>query len=129
MPTSRTGAEPGYSLVEVMAAIVVLTVAIVPMVGMFDAALRAVGTSGDYDVARACAGQKLEQFKSLPYEIVGGLPDGVCEPSGFGYEVDEEFVDSGLESAEGDQGLTKVTVTVRWDEGDSYSTTGIVSRW
>src|SRR5215210_5834903 len=112
-----------------MAAIVVLTVAIVPMVGMFDAALRAVGTSGDYDVARACAGQKLEQFKSLPYEIVGGLPDGVCEPSGFGYEVDEEFVDSGLESAEGDQGLTKVTVTVRWDEDDSYSTTGIVSRW
>jgi prepilin-type N-terminal cleavage/methylation domain-containing protein len=130
LPTSRIEQESGYSLVEVLAAIVVLTVAIVPMVGMFDAALGAIITSGDYDAARACAGQKLEQFKGLPYEVVsGGLPDGACEPSGFGYEVDEGLVNARLEDVEEDRGLTKVTVTVRWDEGDSYSTTGVVSRW
>lgn len=129
MLTSRSANESGYSLVEVLAAIIVLTVAIIPMVGMFDAALRAVTASGDYDAARACAGQKLEQIKSLPYESVGSLPDGTCEPSGFGYEVDEEFVDAGLRSVEEDRGLTKVTVTVRWDDGDSYSATGVVSRW
>ena len=67
-----TGA-PGYSLVEVLAAIVVLTVAIIPMVGMFDAALRATGAGGDYDTARACAGQKLEEAKRLPYETVSGV--------------------------------------------------------
>lgn len=129
MLTSRSANESGYSLVEVLAAIIILTVAIIPMVGMFDAALRAVTASGDYDAARACAGQKLEQIKSLPYESVSGLPDGTCEPSGFGYEVDEEFVDAGLRSVEEDRGLTKVTVTVRWDDGDSYSATGVVSRW
>jgi prepilin-type N-terminal cleavage/methylation domain-containing protein len=123
-------AESGYSLVEVLAAIVVLTVAIVPMVGMFDAALRAVNASGDYDAARACAGQVLEQIRSLPYETVsGGLPDGVCEPSGFDYEVSEGFVDAELDDVAEDQGLTKVTVTVRWDEGDAYNATGVVSRW
>jgi hypothetical protein len=128
--TSRAENESGYSLVEVLVAIFILTAAIIPMVGMFDAALRAVTTSGDYDAARACAGQKLEQVKSLPYETVSaGLPDGTCEPSGFGYEVDEEFVDTQLENVEENQGLTKVTVTVRWDGGDSYSTTGVVSRW
>jgi hypothetical protein len=127
---SRTKRESGYSLVEVLAAIVVLTVAIIPMVGMFDAALRAVSASGDYDAARACAGQKLEQARSLPYETVSaGLPDGTCEPSGLAYEVSEEFVDTRLEDAGEDLGLTKVTVTVRWDGGDSYGATGVVSRW
>ena len=53
----------------VMAAIVILTTAIIPMVGMFDAALRAVSTSGDYGVARACAGQKLEQLKRTLDEL------------------------------------------------------------
>jgi hypothetical protein len=38
-------------------------------------------------------------------------------------------VDAGLENVEEDLGLTKVTVTVRWDEGDSYSATGVISRW
>jgi hypothetical protein len=128
LPTS--GRESGYSLVEVLAAIVVLTVAIIPMVGMFDAALRAVTASGDYDAARVCAGQELEQIKSLPYETVGGgLPGGTCEPSGFSYEVDREFVDAELRRVEEDRGLAEVTVTVRWDGGDSYSATAVVSRW
>ena len=128
MPTS--GRECGYSLVEVLAAIVVLTVAIIPMVGMFDAALRAVTASGDYDAARACAGQELEQIKSLPYEAVGGgPPGGACETSGFAYEVNMEFVDAELQRVEEDRGLAKVRVTVRWDGGDSYSATGVLSRW
>jgi len=126
--TSRT--EYGYSLVEVLAAIVILTVAIIPMVGMFDAALQAVSTSGDYGVARACAGQKLEQVRSLTYETVsGGLPDGTCEPSGFGYEIHEESVNAELQGIQEDQGLIRVTVTVSWGGGDSYATTGVVSRW
>jgi type II secretory pathway pseudopilin PulG len=128
--TSRTEKESGYSLVEVLAAIIILTVAIIPMVGMFDAALQAVSTSGDYGVARACAGQKLEQVRSLTYETVsGGLPDGTCEPSGFGYGIHEEYVNAELQEIGGDQGLTRVTVTVSWDGGDSYATTGVVSRW
>ncbi len=45
---------------------VVLTIAVVPMVGMFEAAIRASNASGDYDEARTCAVQKLEQVKSLP---------------------------------------------------------------
>jgi hypothetical protein len=126
----RTKKESGYSLVEVMAAIVILTTAIIPMVGMFDAALRAVSTSGDYGVAWACAGQKLEQLRSLPYETVSaGLPDGTCEPSGLSYAFHEEFVSAELQGIQEDQGLTRVTVTVSWDGGDSYATTGVVSRW
>jgi prepilin-type N-terminal cleavage/methylation domain-containing protein len=128
-PIRRTG-ECGYSLVEVMVAIVVLTVAIIPMVGMFDAAIRAANTSGDYDEARTCAVQKLEQVKSLPYETLGdGLRGGVCESSGLGYRVDAQPIGTDLSDGSGDEGLTRITVTVNWRGENSYSVAGVVSRW
>lgn len=120
----------GYSLVEVLAAIVVLTAAIIPMVGMFDVALRATGAGSDYDTARACAGQKLEEVKRLPYETVsGGLQDGSCGPPGFSYEIDEEFLNAGLGETGTDRGLLGVTVTVFWGDGNSYDVSGVDSRW
>jgi hypothetical protein len=122
--------ESGYSVVEVLAAIVILTVAILPMVGMFDVALRMTGASGDYGAARACANQMLEEAKVLPYETVkAGLPDGVCEGSGFVYVFDEEFVDARLRGVGMDGGLIRLTVTVTWAENDSYDVTGVASRW
>ncbi len=122
--------ESGYSVVEVLAAIVILTVAILPMVGMFDAALRATGASGDYDAARACANERLEEAKALPYATVGAeLPDGTCEGSGFEYAFDEEFVDAGLRGVGRDEGLIRLTVTVTWGDGNSYEVSGVASRW
>lgn len=64
--------ESGYSLVEVMASIVILTLAIVPMVGMFDMGLKTATTGSNYDKARALANLKLEQAKTLPYATVKG---------------------------------------------------------
>jgi prepilin-type N-terminal cleavage/methylation domain-containing protein len=128
-PIKRTAEESGYSLVEVMVAIVVLTLAIIPMVGMFDAAIQATNASGEYDAARTCAVQRLEQVKSLPYETVeDGLPGGVCEPSGFVYTIDTQPIGADLRDGVGDEGLSRITVTVNWDE-NSYSAVGVVSRW
>ena len=125
----KTARDSGYSLVEVMVTIVVLTIAIVPMVGMFDAAIGAADASGDYDEARTCAVGKLEQAKSLPYETVeAGLEDGVCEPSGLGYEMVTRPLDTDLGDGSGDEGLTMVTVTAD-SGGSSYSVSGVVSRW
>jgi hypothetical protein len=112
-----------------MVAIIVLTIAIVPMAGMFDAAIEAADAGGEYDEARTCAVQKLEQVKSLPYEAVeGGFPDGVCEPSGLGYEVATRPVGMDLGAVSGDRGLTMAIVTVEAGRR-SYSVSGVVSRW
>jgi prepilin-type N-terminal cleavage/methylation domain-containing protein len=127
---SPTKSTAGYSLVEVMVAIVVLTIAVVPMVGMFDAAIGAADASADYDKARTCAVQKLEHLKSLPYEAVeGGLQGGVCTPSGFGYTIAAQSIGTDLGGGSGEEGLTMVTVTVDWDGEDSYVISGVVSRW
>jgi Tfp pilus assembly protein PilV len=128
-PTKSIADESGYSLVEVTVAIVVLTVAVVPMVGMFEGAIRAANASGDYDRARACAVQKLEQVKSLPYETVeSGLPGGACEPSGFGYTIAAQSIGTDLGDGSG-EGLSRITVTVSWGGKNSYDVSGVVSRW
>ena len=84
----------------------------------------------EYDEARTCAVQKLEQAKTLPYETVeAGLQDGICEPSGFGYQVVSQPVDLDLGDGSGDEGLTMITVTVDWAGRNSYDVSGVVSRW
>jgi Tfp pilus assembly protein PilV len=64
-------------MVEVMAAIMILTLAILPMVGMFAAALRAAVLGGKYDKARTLADEKLEEIRVLPYIKPGGVADSV----------------------------------------------------
>jgi prepilin-type N-terminal cleavage/methylation domain-containing protein len=147
---NRLNHEAGYSLVEVMVAIMLLSIAIIPMVGMFDAGLRAATQGSSYDKARALANKQMETAKNLPYATVRdnsptgtGAPStvtGVIESSnqtdagfsGFTYKVRKAYVR--LDPASGNivedataRTMMKVTVTVNWGGGKSYSTTGLVS--
>jgi prepilin-type N-terminal cleavage/methylation domain-containing protein len=133
------GGERGYSLLEVLAAIMILSLAILPMIGMFDAALRAAVLGSNYDKARALANEKLEEVRALPYEQPGAAADSVTErypPSSpvagtediFDYTVRTKFVDAAF-SNPGDSPPTsqmRVEVEVEW-QGKSYTTTGFVS--
>ena len=73
--------ERGYSLVEVMASIIILAIAILPMAGMFDMGLRTATTGSNYDKARTLANLKLEEAKSLPFDTVRGQFPGERRPS------------------------------------------------
>ena len=79
-------AESGYSLIEVLASIVILTIAIIPMVGMFDAGLSTVTRGSNYDKARALANLKMEEAKSIPFDgndaTVQNLNDNFPEAAG-----------------------------------------------
>lgn len=128
---------------EVMASIVILTIAIIPMVGMLDMGLKSASKSGDYDSARALANQQLEKAKGFSYANArdnfpvsgttpnptststqtAGVPQGITS-----YKVEKRFVDGQFAASGTDQGLMKVTVTVNWGDGKSYSTVGVVGR-
>lgn len=102
----------GYSLVEVMASIIILSIAIIPMVAMFDSGLKAATSSGEYDTARTFANKKLEQARSLSYVQVqssfpragdgtptAGIPATITSvsppdqvPNGFGYTVSKRYL-------------------------------------
>jgi prepilin-type N-terminal cleavage/methylation domain-containing protein len=133
------GSEPGYSLVEVLAAIVILSIAILPMVGMFDAALRAAVLGGDYDKARSLANEKLEEVRVLPYKKPGGAADSVAEiypPATpvtgtegiFTYTVRTKFVEADFSNPSNSPPTSqmRVDVEVQWQE-KSYTTTGFVA--
>ncbi len=144
--------EAGYSLVEVMVAIMILALAIIPMVGMFDAGLRAAVIGGNYDKARAIAGEELEEVRALPFRIDGGPADSVVEiyppvngPSGggpvactspiatgFECQVQTTYVSMNSSSFVADSAartMLEIKVTVTWDGASmSYTTTGLISK-
>jgi prepilin-type N-terminal cleavage/methylation domain-containing protein len=82
--------ESGYSLIEVMVSIMLLSIAIIPMAGMFDMGLTSATKGSSYDKARALANLKLEQAKSMPFATVkGSFPGGTTTYNGSGkYQSD-----------------------------------------
>lgn len=138
MLTNRLKSETGYSLVEVMASIMILTIAILPMVAMFDTGLQASSTAGNYDRSRALAKKHLEAAQSLPYGTVKtGFPNapcvfdgsGLCEAadrqdldaefSTFRYTIRKQYVQlngggTAFVAANEDRGFMRFTVIVGW---------------
>jgi prepilin-type N-terminal cleavage/methylation domain-containing protein len=145
MSAKRLREESGYSLVEVMVSILILAIAIIPMVGMFDMGLNAATRSGDYDRARTLAGEKLEEIRALPYNKPGSPSDSAVEKYPPGTPVADTqgkftrtvttryFVENpttqNLEEAANSpaQPMMRISVTVTWSAGNSYTTTGFVA--
>lgn len=137
--------DAGYSLIEVVVAIMLLGLAILPMIGMFDAGLRAAVVGSNYEGARALANEKLEEIRSLPYNNPGAPNDSVVEiyPPGttpdqtqgnYTYTVTTQYLqeqEDGSVAAppSGVAGtMMRVTVTVEWETSSSYTTTEVVTR-
>jgi Tfp pilus assembly protein PilV len=122
--------EGGYSLIEAVVAILILAVAILPMAAMFDSALTASRSGGDYDKARALADRILEEARALDFERAveeyetGTLSD--CSSGKFSCEAEAEFVDHRLAPTSASKTRMLVTVEVGWD-GKTYEASGLVA--
>jgi prepilin-type N-terminal cleavage/methylation domain-containing protein len=131
--------QSGYSLVEVMVSIMILTVAIIPMVGMFDVGLRAASTSDNYDQARALANANLEAAKGMSFRQAASLSSCPRDDApNFDCDVVTTYVhliSTGTGTARfaasgtGDpRDMVKVTVTVEWGDGSQYTISGVVGK-
>lgn len=133
--------ESGYSMVEVLAAIIILSLAILPMVSMFDAGLRAAVLGGNYDKARALANSNLEEAKSKGFAEIeqsylqpDSSNDSCLSPDEEGLldcKIEARYLDSDLGDPRTSPGSSwmKIEVTVYWDGGNnSYSTSGLITR-
>jgi Tfp pilus assembly protein PilV len=159
MPVKVLREETGYSLVEVLASIVILTIAILPMAGMFDMGLKGATTGSNYDKSRALANLKLEEAKSLPlaslqdnFPVNGSTPNATtgyfdsgfipasAPYTNFRYRIEKQYMkkpdasstqfgecDAIPNSCSTDTELIRVTVSVRWADGNEYTTYGLVS--
>ena len=139
--------ESGYSLVEVIASIMLLTIAIIPMVGMFDAGLQASLVGSNYDKARMLANERLEKVRALPYNKTSpaGVNDSaveiyhpgspVSDTSGiFSYTVTTTYWKESGGTVVPDTSnnsivkpMMQVVVQVTWAGGNSYKTVGFTA--
>jgi prepilin-type N-terminal cleavage/methylation domain-containing protein len=110
---NRTGSR-GFTLVEVLVALVVLGLCILPMLRIFSAGFRGLGDAEAYRKAALWAESQLEAVGAsgplAPSESTGHLPDG------FRYAV--SVVAEPLSDREGTAALPvltyRVTVAVSW---------------
>lgn len=152
----RLREESGYSLVEVMVSIMILTIAILPMVGMFDAGLNAATKGSNYDQARAFANQQLELAKLLSYSDVRvnypvaasstpnssgtytsanlPAPAGATLPSGSTYTVNKHYVlvqsytsPATIANSSTDSGAMLVRITVNWGSNSSITISKLIT--
>lgn len=131
--------ERGYSLVEVMVAILLLSIAIIPMVGMFDTGLKAATQGGAFDEARALANQQMEKVIGARYAEATstyGPPTPSCTvpfPPRFTCEMNTYYVlPESLQRptpALTSGNVMEVVVTIKWDDGNkSYTINGLKSK-
>ena len=139
---------------ESIIAIILLTLAILPMVSMFDMGLHGVTANSHYDKARTLANLKLEQAKSLPFaDVENNFPAagnttpynglGPAEPDfpNFQYTVKKDYMQEWnptnqdatrfFQTSGATTNLIRVTVTVQWSDGDNtntFTTSGLVAR-
>ena len=144
----RLSDESGYSLVEVIASILVMAIAIIPMVAMFDTGLNLATSGSNYDKARMLADANLERVRSLSYSqaritytptnatpVAGPivpcnesmLPAG--EQAVFDCDVETTYVDGELNPSSTSINRMLMVVTVTWGPNDTtYTTSGLVAR-
>jgi len=168
--TERIREEAGYTLVEVIASIIILSFAIIPMAGMFDMGIESATVGSNYDKARTLANLKLEEAESLPFDstdnAVQDLKDNFPELAGtttgydgsghyqsafkadwvtgpaaadfpnppFQYRIDKQYMQKPTDTSTQflpnptATQLIRVTVTVQWGDGNTFTTFGLVAQ-
>ena len=105
------GRRRGFTLLEVLVALAILSVAVVSMIQLFGQGLRLLKVSGDYQQAVLLADQKAREVETVREGVEGGREgDFEWERRASVATVPEELTVVGLAPVR----LYRVTVQVRW---------------
>ncbi len=117
----------GFTLIELIMIIVILSIAIVPITNMI---LQGVKGSVDTDISAktlALAQQKMEETKQLDFSALSTSSGNFSSPfNNFTYNINLEYVDKNFNTT-GSSQYKKVTVTVQYVSGYSLTLTTITS--
>jgi prepilin-type N-terminal cleavage/methylation domain-containing protein len=108
--------ESGFSLVELMVALVILTIGLLPLAFVQTRAGQDVFDSGRYTEAITIAQLQMEETKSLGF---GAAPTDTGTVDNYTWIRDVQNVG---------QGLDQVTVSVSWNERGSPRTVRLINR-
>jgi prepilin-type N-terminal cleavage/methylation domain-containing protein len=134
-----TNDNQGFSLVEVLVSVFIVTVALLAIIKIFPFGMQINKASENLTVANGLAQSKIEQLTSMAYD---DLNVGTIEPrthvpdSNSIYERQSviNYLNSNLQTTTTDQGLKKITVTIYWPsaiqgaESKTFTLTTIISQ-
>lgn len=104
-PASRP--EAGDSLVEILVAVGIITVALTALIAALSTGMLGVRTANRVTVANTLAVNQLEAIKAAPYDPAGAYPL-VSAPAGYTITLASRTLAAGLQ---------QVTVTVSYEGG------------
>ncbi|MFH1187486.1 MAG: prepilin-type N-terminal cleavage/methylation domain-containing protein [bacterium] len=82
----KTQTQKGFTLIEVMVGISILSIIIFGVYGMYDYSLKMVREKGRREEAMAIANQEIEYFRSINYNILGTAAT-MCAPNPGGCNI------------------------------------------
>jgi general secretion pathway protein I len=120
MKTPRRRREDGFTLIEVLVALVVLATAVVAILQLFGGGLRLARTAGDHADAALLASAKLADLEPGPLDE--GTADGSEGPYRWTRRVtlDPSLLPPEPESELGRLRLARVSVEVRWGQNRRF---------
>ncbi len=117
---SKRQNDTGFTLIEVLIAIVILSVGLLGMASLTVGIIKGNKTSNNFTMAATCAQDKLEDFQRLGYSGIPATDTTVTEDynSMTGYGEFKRVTLTTVDSPEAN--MKTVTVTVYWDS-DAHS--------
>jgi prepilin-type N-terminal cleavage/methylation domain-containing protein len=114
----RSEKSKGFSLIEVLIALVILSISLLALAGLMVTTTRTNSFGGHLTEAVTFAQQRLEQFRVAPYATIATPGAPVIQtgiPSGIDYTINWVVVPN-----VGDT-LRRVTITITWNDGIAHS--------
>ena len=104
----RVNSQNGFTLIEVVVAMIIVSVSLVMVLRLFSSGLKSSRTTCDYTTAVVHASGKMEEFLLDPVSGSGDFEDG------FSWNSE---IEAYKEPEEGQVNLMKLKVIVSWPDG------------
>ncbi len=111
----------GFTLIEMILVLVVITIALFPLVESFSSGIRASKVASDTNTAIELAQQKMEQLQSVPFASLSNSSEALGTIAGYPYFSREAVVTEPVTN------LKEATVNVYWKSGIGADQFGISS--
>ena len=114
----RLAKSNGFSLIEVLIALVILSISLLALAGLMATTTRNNSYGGHLTEAVTFAQQRLEQFRVAPYATLVTPFAPVTQtgvPSGIPYSINWVVVPNAGDT------LRRITITIGWNDGIAHS--------
>lgn len=121
--------ERAFSLLEVLGALTIIAVILIPIYIMFYEGIRYVGMSKNQNQAASYGQERVEHIRNMTYESIDetNLPDEtrIVGNMVFTNQVDVVYSPTEVEGA--DSNIKKIVVTVSWVENEATKTVSLAT--